>query len=373
MVLFNKRNAAEAADRLCRLYSGQMHDEISARLWVPATDPPPPLADARPDDEVLRDRDPACWTELPALVADRRQSVRYNYENPDDSLPVGIPAFHFEGGIETAMLGGKVRWVGTRLHTYGEPVRPLLRDYAEFDWRLPDEDNVWFQRYLEAHRYMARHAGDDFALAFQGGMVGMNLAVQLRGAEAAYLDLHADPENLRRLLDYILDLNVYLFERVEEIVGVHNSRLCGDPRLSRCRVDYQPRTSVDAYSLCRSGTLPAWGAEHLARFNALVGGSLLHLHENSRHVIEDVVEIPGWSLVSFTDGVGWPRSFDLRWELRGRMKEIPMQLTCEKEELLAALAAQDLPGNTQYCLEVESFAEAHRVMQLVKAYRAPAA
>jgi hypothetical protein len=365
MVLLHKRNATEAARRLARLYSGRMGDEICARLSVPMSDPALP-----PEEEEIREREPACVAELPGLLESRRRWVRHNYENPDDSLPCEIPAFHFEGGIETAMLGGEVRWTGARLHTYGVPVRPLIRDYAEFDWRLPAEDHPWLQRYLEAHRYMLAHAGDDFTLAFQSGMLGLNLPVQLRGAQTAYLDLHTEPESLRRLLDWTFDLHVYLWGLVEEIVGAHNARVCADPALGGCRVDYQPRSSVDAYSLCRAGTLRDWGAEQLGRFNALVGGTLLHIHENSWQVIEEVAEIPGWSAVGFSDAVGWPRGFDHRWELRRRMKDLPLWFGCEKEELLAGLAAHDLPGNTQYCLEVDSFDEARWIMDQVREYRA---
>ena len=374
MIRFTKKNAAEAADRLHHFYTGGMQDGICAFLGVPC--PPevanlPPVVTPAPDDGVLRDRDPVSWTELPALVEQQRRGALANRDNPDDSLPYTIPVFHFENAIETAMLGGAVRFMGTRLHTFGDPVTPLIRDYAAFRWELPREDNVWFQRYLEAYRFMAQHAGDDFALGFQGGIDAMNLVVQLRGTEQAYADMYEESENLRRLLDYSIDLTVYLYGRAQEIAGPHNLRLYGDHPLSEYRVDRMPHASVDAYSLCKPGTLREWGAEQLARFNRLVGGGNLHIHENSRHVIEEVVEIPGWRCVSFSDGTGWPRSFDIRHELRRRMREVPMAMGCGKEEFLTALAERTLTPNTIYWgIGAGSLDEANRIMDQVREYRA---
>ena len=373
-IIFNKANAQQAADRLYRLYSRQMLDEIAVQLWIPS--PPemakePPLVDPQPDDNICRERDPICWKELPVILEMYRRNARRNYHNPDDSLPAEMPIFYFENAIETAMLGGKVRFMGTRLHTFGDPVEPLIKDYRSFHWQLPDEGNVWFQRYLDAYRFMVQHAGNDFALKWQAGFTGMNLAVQFRGAEQAYVDMTENPDDLRKLLNYAHDLNIYLYGRVQEIVGRHNHRLYGNHPLAKCGISNQ---SVDAYSLCRPGTLRQWDKENLTRFNKLVGGTDLHIHENSRHVIEEVAEIPGWLRVGFTDGPGWPRAFDIRWELRKRTKDIPLFFGgFKKEEFILALKNHDLPGNAQYGFGgVSSLDEAKRIMDQVLTYKAPA-
>jgi hypothetical protein len=302
-----------------------------------------------------------------------RRRGRYTYHNPDDSLVTIIPVVELEGAIETLMLGGKARYWGTRLHTWSDPTAPLIQDYSTFHWRLPEEENIWFQRYLECYRFMARHAGNDFALAFAAEYDGMNLAVQLRGAEQAYMDMYDQPENLQRLLDYALGLHIYLYGRVEEIVGAHNKALYADHLLAQYRVDVQPNKSVDAYSLCRPGTLRRWGMAQIARFIDYVGGANLHIHQNGRHVIEEVTEIPGWREARFTDGPGWPRTFDMRWELRRRMKDIPIVIRCTEDELLAGMGQRDLPGNARYVLSTGGLDQARRIMDKVYAYRAPCA
>lgn len=377
MTFAYRRDASGIADRLYRLYSRQMQTEISACIgypWPSESDLAPlaePAFEPAPDDEVLRDRDPASWRELPALLEICRRSAYENRDNPSDGLPSAVPVMDFEGGIVTAMLGGEVRWMGTRLHTYGDPVEPRIRDYREFDWALPDEENVWLRRYLDAYRYFLAHAGGQFELGFNAGIIAMNFAVQLRGAERAYLDMYDEPENLRRLLDYSVLFNEYLRARVDEIAGAYNRDLYGDHPLSKYRADRQPYSSVDAYSLCAPGTLQAWGAQQLTGFNKLAGGASLHIHENSHQVIEEVVEIPGWRQVQFSDGPGYARSFEIRWELRRRMRDIPIVLLCSRDEFLRAFEKKDLPANTQYRFGVDSVSEAERIMDKVRAYEAP--
>ena len=370
---FRKRNAEQAADRLYRFYSRQLGDEILATLTLPQpeSDRLTPLVEPQPDDDEVRERDPLAWKELPLLLEIYRRQARAAFDNPDDSLLTVVPIVSFEGGIETLMLGGEARFVGTRLHTWGEPVKPLIEDYGDFDWQLPDEGNVWLERYLESYRFMVRQAGNDFALNWSAELLGMNLAVQLRGAERAYLDTYDDAENLRRLLDYSYDLHLYLYGRVQEIVGEYNRALYGDHPLAQYRVDLQPNQSVDAYSVCRRGVMRQFGMAQISRFMRTVGGGNLHIHQNGRHVIEEVVEIPGWREARFTDGGNWERTFALRWEIRRRMKDIPIVIRCEREEFLDAMQEHDLPGSTRYVVNANSLDDAKRVMDQVHAYRAP--
>ncbi len=373
MMFPDKPNASTVADRLCRFYSRQMQTGISAAIWYPdpAAADLPPLVEARPDDDDVIDRDPASWTELPALLEMARRSAHSCRQNPSDMLPSATPVMCFEGGIETVMLGGRVRWMGTRLHTYAEPVEPLIRDYAGFDWKLPGEQNPWLQRYLDAYRYFLAHAGGQFALGFNAGIIAMNFAVQLRGAEQAYVDMYTEPENLRRLLDYSVRFNKHLYALVDEMIGTHNRDLYDGHPLSEYREDRQPASSVDAYSLCAPGTLRAWGMEHLTEFNTLTGGAALHIHENSHQVIEEVVEIPGWRQVAFSDGPGWPRSFDIRWKIRKRMRDTPVVIWCGRDEFLDAMANDALPAGIQYIFAADSLSEAQSIMDKVQAYEAP--
>src|ERR1035437_8306660 len=68
---------------------------------------------------------------------------------------------------------------------------------------------------------------------------------------------------------------------------------------------------------------------------------------------------------------GWPRAFDIRWELRERMKDIPLAFYgFSKEEFLLALKNHDLPGNAQYGFGVSSLDEAKQIMDQILRYKA---
>ena len=62
-------------------------------------------------------------------------------------------------------------------------------------------------------------------------------------AQQAYVDMTENPDDLRKLLNYAHDLNVYLYGRVQEIVGRHNRRLYGGHPLIKYGINHQ---SVDA-------------------------------------------------------------------------------------------------------------------------------
>lgn len=53
------------------------------------------------------------------------------------------------------------------------------------------------------------------------------------------------------------------------------------------------------------------------------------------------------------------------------MKDIPIALSCTRQEFLEALERRDLPGNAMYGLGVDSLEEAQRLMERVEAYRVP--
>ena len=368
MKLAGNKNFKSIADRLYRLYSGQMQNEISAAISYPDPNPLPTDA-AQPDEQKTLDRDPAAWKELPALLKQLCRTIRKNKDNPSDFLPAVNPVSNFEDGIETAMLGGKVRWMGSKLHTYGVPAEPLISEYRTFDWALPRDHNVWLQRYLDAYRYFLDHADNDFAIMFDAQMLGLNIAVQLRGTSRAYLDIYEEPDNLEKLLDFSLIFVNFLKNKVEDIIGDHNRNLYAGHPLSQYGIDRQPPCSVDAYSLCPPSTLRNWGRKQFVEFIRSAGGATLHIHENSHQVIEEVTEIPGWRMVTFSDARNYPPSFELRRQLRRRMGDIPIRILCKKEDFITALNAQDLPCNTQYSFSADSLSEAERIMEKVRLYR----
>jgi len=296
----------------------------------------------------------------------------YNRRMQDRILAhIGVSVAHgFEGGLETAMLGGKVKWVGTLYHTYGVPEEPLIKNYDEFDWKLPSEDNIWLQRFLDSFRYMVEHANGEFAVNYVCVIDAMNLAVQLRGTEQAYLDMYDHPDELSRLMEWGYELNKYLYDKAMAIIKPYNDSLYGEHPMKK--YSSIPSMSVDAYSLCAPGALSKWGLEQLSRFSTYAGGSHFHIHENGRQVMEEFVKIEDVLNCAFSDGAGYPRSFDLRWNIRQRMQDVPISISCTRDEFIQGLRQRDLPGNTLYSFYGGTIEEAREIMKMVRDYRAPA-
>ena len=373
-----KHNAEQALDRLFEFYNRRMQDRILARLGVSAPQPvvEDPVEESEPQDpeaDVVKERDPVSWKRPHLRVEGARFSARSAalLENDDDSIFASCwPALGFEGALETAMLGGKTKRVGTLYHTYGVPVEPVIKSYDEFDWKLPSEDNIWLQHFLDSFRYVVENVDGDFAVNYVTVYDGMNLAVQLRGSEQAYLDMYDHPDELHRLMEWGYEFNKYLYDKAMAIIKPYNDSLYGEHPMKKYSSTVS--MSVDAYSLCAPGALSKWGLDQLSRFSTYVGGGDFHIHENGRQVIEDFVKIKDVVNCYFSDGAGYPRTFDMRWDIRRRMQDVPMSIACSKDELIQGLRQRDLPGNTMYLSYGGTLEEAREIMKMVRDYRAPA-
>ena len=369
----HKHNSEQALDRLFEFYNRRMQDQILAHIWVPVPNPVVENEPQDPEADVVKERDPVSWKRPHLMLEGMRAYVRSvaSRENYDDrTVPSCSPAHGFEGGLETVMLGGKVKWIGTLYHTYGVPEEPLIKNYDEFDWRLPSEDNIWLQRFLDSFRYMVERANGEFAVNYVCVIDAMNLAVQLRGTEQAYLDMYDHPDELHRLMEWGYELNKYLYDRAMAILKPYNDSLYGEHPIKK--YSSVPAMSVDAYSLCASGALSKWGLDQLSRFSTYTGGGNFHIHENGRQVIEEFVKIKDVMNCHFSDGAGYPRTFDMRWDIRRRMQDVPMSIACSKDELIQGLRQRDLPGNTMYGSYGGTIEEAREIMKMVRDYRAPA-
>ena len=373
-----KHNAEQALDRLFEFYNRRMQDRILARLGVSVPQPvvEDPVEESEPQDpeaNVVKERDLLSWKRPQAMFEQLRASARSVafLENDDDSIvPSDSPAVGFAGGLETAMLGGKAKCFGTLYHTYGVPEEPLIKNYDEFDWKLPSEDNIWLQRFLDSFRYMVEYANGEFAVDYVTAHVGMNLAVQLRGAEQAYLDMYDHPDELHRLMEWSYELNKYLYDRTMDILKPYNDSLYGEHPMKK--YSSIPFMSVDTYSPCAPGALSKWGLEQLSRFSTYVGGSHFHIHENGRQVIEEFVKIKDVLNCEFSDAAGYTRSFDIRWDIRRRMQDVPITMSCTRDEFIQGLRQRDLPGNTLYLSYGGTIQETREIMKMVRDYRSPA-
>lgn len=100
-------------------------------------------------------------------------------------------------------------WENIGVSNLGEVKRPALADWADWDsLKIPDVRDPIRWKTLEDAR---AKAGDKFLLAF--GVSLYERAHFVRGLEELWIDIHEAPEKLGRLIDVLVDMNLYAIER----------------------------------------------------------------------------------------------------------------------------------------------------------------
>ena len=115
--------------------------------------------------------------------------------------------------VDARMSHGEDEWgavwdcVGE--HSLGEVTTPPLREWRDFDTlRIPD---IRDPRRWQAVESLRETAGDKFLLA-----TGVSIYERvhfLRGLENTWMDLYQDRESLERLLDLLVEMNLYAITR----------------------------------------------------------------------------------------------------------------------------------------------------------------
>jgi hypothetical protein len=100
-------------------------------------------------------------------------------------------------------------WENIGVSNLGEVKRPVLTDWADWDTlTIPDIRDPSRWKSLEGAR---ERAGDKFLVA-----VGISLYERvhfLRGLEDTWVDIHANPSELGRLIDVLVDMNLFAIEQ----------------------------------------------------------------------------------------------------------------------------------------------------------------
>ena len=114
-------------------------------------------------------------------------------------------------------------WENIGVSHLGEVKEAPLKDWADFDsLTIPDirDERRWSS--LEGAR---EQAGDRFLLG--GGISLYERAHFVRGLENLWTDIHLAPDDLGRLIDVLVDMNLYAIERYAA-VGVDGFIFCDD-------------------------------------------------------------------------------------------------------------------------------------------------
>ena len=106
------------------------------------------------------------------------------------------------------MSGGCV-WANIGVSNLGEVKAPVLTDWA--DWNQLRIPNIRDPKRWQALAGARVRAGDKFLLA--DGISLFERAHFLRGLEDLWMDIHTSPTELGRLIDVLVEMNLYAIER----------------------------------------------------------------------------------------------------------------------------------------------------------------
>ena len=351
---------AETFDRLLRLHERRDPEIVVAQFQVPsetvkrfaATHPggycpyPDPRERIRFWDDYLRER----------------AAVR------DDSVPAAYPS-ELDQGLYAGLVGGEVRFLcDPSTGWVSSMVPPLFGEISEVGDLRRQSSASWWSQYLRYLEVFSAEAAGSFGISHFILIDGLNFAFEMIGATQTYMAMIEDPQPLRGLADFALELNVRVqkafFERVGLVAGGTCSNMAG----------WVPgrvlNESLDPFHMTSVADFEKWGRQPVERIFRRFDGGVLHLHGNGRHLLEAAASLKGLKAIQLGDDKGWPAAFDVLPELKARAGGLPLAVGVGFEKFLRAIRSHRLLGGVQYVVTgTPSIDEANRAMDKVRAYR----
>jgi hypothetical protein len=197
----------------------------------------------------------------------------------------------------------------------------------------------------------------------------LNFAENVMGPRA-FLELYDHPRELLMLFDFALDFNIRLIEMQRKYIAryeggyfdLHEEWLPGN-----C-----VWLSIDAWGLCSPETFRDLGRYHLQKIIDHFGGGWLHMHNSHLHLLEEVITLKGLVGIGILDDPRQEGCFERLPGIQSRTGDIPLQISCTKDQLLQTIEQKTLPRNVMYWVDsgVATVEEGNRIMEMVRDYGA---
>ncbi len=367
-----KRNENETLDRRRRFFRGEMQDSILAVL-------PVALDLAREWQgfetgwgcmEYAQEREFASNEEI---FARQVIGLQQRAQVEDDSLPVLYSMLDVGEGMVGAMFGQPIRFFHRpRSATYSATTPLLVEGYSQLAELKFSLASPWARRLLSIQEYFEQHSEGRFAQHNCLTMDALNFVVEMRGATAAYLDLHDCPAELHQLMEIGLDFNLRFqqaqFERIPGYGDGCFVWLGGWAPFSRA-----VSLSVDAYVMCSVNDYVEHGFDYQRRLIEHFGHGLMHFHCNRPDLAAEVARLPGLELFQYGAGLpNGPEDHTFLPQIHQAADGIPIQVGYPLGDFRRGLVEGTLLPNVMYMVHGEplSIDEANRLTAEVRAYRA---
>ncbi|MHB1455462.1 MAG: hypothetical protein ACYC0V_00955 [Armatimonadota bacterium] len=359
-LLSHKHNAADAVERLRRLWDRRYRDRICAHMNVP-TQTLNRFAEMHKDG-------PTIYPDPHERLAFWDAHLYETKDLEDDWLPIAYLS-EFDQGVVGGALGEKMRYMMHKdVGWISSMCAPVMDDLSDLDMLKIDPEAAAIKLMDEQVRIFSDGAKGRFGIAPFIIIDSMNFVAEMRGMTQAFEDVIDHPEAVIRMMDFALEFNIFLQERVRRMTGgfmdgsfVNMGSWCqGNPILF----------SVDAYHMASPDFYYQWGVPHLQRILDHFGGGLLHVHSNGWHLLPHVVKLDHLKCVYFAEEMWNPRAYDQLPMLCKQAAGTPLIISCEYDEFKRDLSSCKLPGNVLYDIKnVPSVEHGNRLMEKVHAYR----
>ena len=96
------------------------------------------------------------------------------------------------------------------------------------------------------------------------------------------------------------------------------------------------------------------------------------MHNSHLHLLEEVVSLEGLVGIGILDDPRQEGCFNRLARIQALTRDIPLQISCTKDQLLRSLSEKNLPRNVMYWVDsgVATVEEGNRVMDMVRNYSA---
>ena len=245
-------------------------------------------------------------------------------EIDDDLIPSVWPWF----GIaeHSAILGGDIHFAEITSFQI-----PFVTDWSKLDDIALSENNKWFKMLMDGFCYLKEKSKGRFLVRQRGAEGPMDMANAIRGNEF-FSDLYDYPIEVHRLLGICEKAMHWYFEHQKKIIGeLEGGWLTGYSV-------WMPGNSAghvteDASVMCSPAMYREFGRPYMERFCAAHDHVLIHLHGAGKHAFPDIISIPQFSIVEFTNDPKSPSGMELFKEYEELLKDKIILLHLNRKEI----------------------------------------
>jgi len=286
-------------------------------------------------------------------------------EMDDDSFPYYY-LNDFDEAIYAVLFGARSVFsdMGDRVSSISYP---FILDYDEVKNFKLNENHLWIQRLKCRLEYCARHLKGIIGISDFINISGLNFAVAIRGATEAYMAVIEEPEKMKCVINFSVDLNIWLREIFYNIIGLQNG---GSYIFNQWFPGKIINESVDAYHMTSADTFDEYGKDSLEKIFTHFDGGVLHLHGNGRHLLKSVSALKGLKLLNLGDDEPFPRAHDVLDDLSEKRGKVPIHLSIPYDVFIKRFKANDLPGNILYSIyEIPDNIDKQTLIDEIRAYK----